>query len=118
MGTDWSLLPVDMMWWTRWARDLMGAMFATVSVKDYRSTRIFEIRDTSYMPPFRIENLTPYNVKLLQSGTREDMSDFLLPYQTIPFGWTYPRSEKSVRISLNQHSGEVRLASMIIDTVL
>jgi len=51
-----------------------------VSINEDNSAFMMVVSDVSYMPPYRIENLTKTAFKLSQKDSRSDDFDILKPY--------------------------------------
>lgn len=55
-------------------------MVLNVSINEDNSAFMMVVSDVSYMPPYRIENLTKTAFKLSQKDSRSDDFDILKPY--------------------------------------
>lgn len=59
-----------------------------------------QINDISHAPPYRIENLTKQDIKILQSESARDDFDIIHPYQIISFAWRHPLKQKLLKVNV------------------
>ena len=75
-------------------------LILNVSINEENNSFFIVVSDMSFMPPYRIENLTKTTFKICQKDSRSDDFDILKPYHITSFAWSYPLNEKLLSISI------------------
>jgi hypothetical protein len=93
------------------------SIILSVAITEERNTLFIIFNDVSYMPPYRIENLTKTSFKIQQSGSRANDFDIIKPYQIIPYAWSYPLNDKLLTIWISSSSTDEELGKFKIDQI-
>jgi hypothetical protein len=74
-------------------------MILNVTVQEIASSFLIEFTDGSYMPPYRIENMTKHSLVVTQSKSKNEDFDRIDPYQIIGWAFSHPLNDKVLKIA-------------------
>lgn len=87
----------------------------SVQINEDNNCYQISICDSSFSPPYCIENLTKTTFKLAQKDSRADDFDILRPHESLNFAWSYPMKIKLLSIQVCMQSQDTDLGLHSID---
>lgn len=87
-----------------------------VLVKEVGSTYQIEFSEKYFTPPYRIENMTKYDLLISQLSSRAEEKDLINSYQIMNYAFSHPLNEKTLKIDLKKQTGQTHISDVKLDS--
>ena len=86
-------------------------------ISEIGSSFLIELNDTSFIPPYRIWNMTKNDLAISQALNKIEDYDTIHSYQKIEYALTYPMSDKKLKIWIKSHNEKIPLTTVQLDSM-
>lgn len=87
-----------------------------VTISEVGSTFLIEFQDKSFIPPYRLENMTKYDLIVTQAQSRTEDSDIIHSYQITNYALSSPLADKVLKIYIRSQGGQSHISDVKLDS--
>jgi len=87
-----------------------------VTISEVGSTLLIEFQDQDFVPPYRIENMTKYDIVVNQVKSAPEDWDIIHSFKTEDYALSYPMNEKTLKISVKSHAKNNHISDIKLDS--
>ena len=87
-----------------------------ISVKEVGSTYLIEFSERFFTSPYRIENMTKYDILICQLNTKAEEKDCINSYQILNYALSHPLNDKILKIDIKKQTGQSHISDVKLDS--